>query len=319
VADRGYRLEKGKISRHDFLKMESSPPPAWSRRASSASAWLSIAAAIATIALKAFAWWLTGSSAGLRRARIARQPAAALLCSTLRLVTFAARGPSLRPVKAEYISAGGGAHRPAAGGISSPRSRASSTRPLDAPFLGLGITVVASLINLGVALVLMHAGKRHDSITLEADGKHLMTASGPRGGHRRRHSSTSPAGSAFPLVALAVASTSCGPVSLCAARRGPPRRRHRPQDQNEVNKIFTEYTRRYAVKFHAFRTRQAGSRRFIAFHLLVPDEWSVLRAHQLSEEIEERIRSLVPNSGVFVHIEPISDPASYDDEGLDRM
>ena len=86
-----------------------------------------------------------------------------------------------------------------------------------------------------------------------------------------------------------------------------------------MNKIFTEYTRRYAVKFHAFRTRQAGSRRFIAFHLLVPDEWSVLRAHQLSEEIEERIRSLVPNSGVFVHIEPISDPASYDDEGLDRM
>ncbi|HEY1290892.1 MAG TPA: cation transporter dimerization domain-containing protein, partial [Burkholderiales bacterium] len=77
--------------------------------------------------------------------------------------------------------------------------------------------------------------------------------------------------------------------------------------------------RRYAVKFHAFRTRQAGSRRFISFHLLVPDEWSVQRAHQLSEEIEERIRSLVPNSGVLVHIEPISDPASYDDEGLDRM
>jgi cation diffusion facilitator family transporter len=92
-----------------------------------------------------------------------------------------------------------------------------------------------------------------------------------------------------------------------------------PEDQNEVNKIFNEYANRYAVKFHAFRTRQAGSRRFISFHLLVPDEWSVKRAHQLSEEIEERIRSLVPNSGVLVHIEPISDPASYDDEGLDRM
>jgi cation diffusion facilitator family transporter len=90
-------------------------------------------------------------------------------------------------------------------------------------------------------------------------------------------------------------------------------------DQREVTKIFNEYGRRYAVKFHAFRTRRAGVRRFISFHLLVPDEWSVLQAHQLSEEIEERIRSLVPNSGVFVHIEPISDPASYDDEGLDRM
>jgi cation diffusion facilitator family transporter len=90
-------------------------------------------------------------------------------------------------------------------------------------------------------------------------------------------------------------------------------------DQAEVDKIIKEYTRRYAIKFHAVRTRQAGARRFISFHLLVPDEWSVLRAHQLSEEIEERIRSLVPNAGVFVHIEPISDPASYDDEDLDRM
>jgi divalent metal cation (Fe/Co/Zn/Cd) transporter len=86
-----------------------------------------------------------------------------------------------------------------------------------------------------------------------------------------------------------------------------------------VTRIFSEYSRRYGVSFHAFRTRQAGARRFISFHLLVPDEWSVLQAHRLSEEIEERIRMLVPNSGVFVHIEPISDPASYDDEGLDRM
>jgi divalent metal cation (Fe/Co/Zn/Cd) transporter len=90
-------------------------------------------------------------------------------------------------------------------------------------------------------------------------------------------------------------------------------------DQGEVTKIFNEYSRRYGVTFHAFRTRQAGARRFISFHLLVPDEWSVKEAHRLSEEIEERIRSLVPNSGVFVHIEPISDPSSYDDEGLDRM
>jgi cation diffusion facilitator family transporter len=90
-------------------------------------------------------------------------------------------------------------------------------------------------------------------------------------------------------------------------------------DQNEVTKIFNEYARRYAVKFHAFRTRRAGVRRFISFHLLVPDDWTVSRAHQLSEEIEERIRMLVPNAGVFVHIEPISDPASYEDEGLDRM
>jgi len=76
--------------------------------------------------------------------------------------------------------------------------------------------------------------------------------------------------------------------------------------------------RRYGVEFHAPLTRQAGARRFISFHLLVPDAWPVDRAHQLSEEIEERIRSLVPQAITLSHIEPISQPASYDDIKLER-
>jgi divalent metal cation (Fe/Co/Zn/Cd) transporter len=50
----------------------------------------------------------------------------------------------------------------------------------------------------------------------------------------------------------------------------------------------------------------------------VPDEWTVAQAHRLSEEIEARIRSLVPNASILAHIEPISDPSSYDDQDLDR-
>ena len=90
------------------------------------------------------------------------------------------------------------------------------------------------------------------------------------------------------------------------------------EEQHDINKIFSEYSKRYGVSFHALRTRQAGARRFIAFHLLVPDEWTVSRAHNLSEEIESRIRSLVPHAALEVHIEPISDPASYEDQTLDR-
>ena len=89
-------------------------------------------------------------------------------------------------------------------------------------------------------------------------------------------------------------------------------------ERAEIEKIFAEYRRRYGVDFHALRTRQAGARRFINFHLLVPDAWPVDRAHQLSEEIEERIRSLVPNAITLSHIEPISQPASYDDIKLER-
>ena len=89
------------------------------------------------------------------------------------------------------------------------------------------------------------------------------------------------------------------------------------EDTGEVTKLFTEYSKRYGVSFHALRTRQAGARRFISFHFLVPDAWTVAQAHQLSEEIEARIRSMVPNAAVFTHIEPISDPSSYDDQELD--
>jgi divalent metal cation (Fe/Co/Zn/Cd) transporter len=89
-------------------------------------------------------------------------------------------------------------------------------------------------------------------------------------------------------------------------------------DRDEIGRIFDEYARRHRTSFHALRTRRAAARSFISFHLLVPDEWSVKRAHRLSEEIEERIRELIEGASIDVHIEPISDPASYDDQGLDR-
>jgi len=89
-------------------------------------------------------------------------------------------------------------------------------------------------------------------------------------------------------------------------------------DQREIDKLFSEYSKRYGLSFHALRTRQAGVRRFVTFHLLVPDAWTVKQAHQLSEEIESRIRSMVPQASLLTHIEPISDPASYDDQDLDR-
>jgi cation diffusion facilitator family transporter len=228
--------------------------------------------------------------------------------------------------KAEYFSAAieGALIVLAAGGIVyAALPRLIEPAPLEAPVLGLGATVIASLINLGVGAVLIRAGKRHDSITLEADGKHLMTDVWTSAGVIAGVALVYATGWLLldPLIALAVA------VHIVWIGVGLVRRSVAglldaaigPEDQAEVTKIFTEYARRYGVKFHAFRSRRAGVRRFISFHLLVPDEWSVAQAHRLSEEIEERIRSLVANAGVFVHIEPISDPASYDDERLDRM
>jgi cation diffusion facilitator family transporter len=195
-------------------------------------------------------------------------------------------------------------------------------RELDMPFVGLALTVVASGINFAVAMALLRAGRQHESITLEADGRHLLTDVWTSAGVIAGVALVFFTGWLLldPLIAIAVAVhilwTGFGLVRRSV--RGLLDRAISDEDQREVTKLFNEYARRYGVTFHALRTRQAGARRFISFHMLVPDEWSVAQAHRLSEEIESRMRSMVPNLGVLVHIEPISDPASYDDQELDR-
>jgi cation diffusion facilitator family transporter len=291
-------------------------------------AWISVGAAIATIALKTLAWWLTDSVGLLSDAleSLVNLAAALLALSMLRL---AASPPDAdHPYgfsKAEYFSAGieGALIVLAAAGIfATAGPRLITPRALDMPFAGLALTVLASIINLAVAMTLLRAGREHESITLEADGRHLLTDVWTSAGVIAGVALVFVTGWLWldPLVAIAVA------VHILWTGFGLVRRSVRglldpaisAEDQRELTKLFNEYSRRYGVTFHALRTRQAGVRRFVSFHMLVPDEWSVAQAHRLSEEIESRMRSMVPNLGVLVHIEPISDPASYDDQELDR-
>jgi cation diffusion facilitator family transporter len=291
-------------------------------------AWLSVAAALATIGLKMLAWWLTGSVGLLSDALESLVNLAAAVLALAMLRVAASPPDAEHPYghsKAEYFSAGieGALIVLAAAGILIVAiPRLIQPEALEAPVLGLSLTFVASLINLGAARVLIRVGRRHGSITLEADGQHLMTDVWTSAGVLLGVALVFLTGwlRLDPLLALGVAAHIVW-IGFGLMRRsvaGLMDAAIPSGDQGEVTNIFEEYARRYGVAFHAFRTRQAGVRRFISFHLLVPDEWSVAQAHRLSEEIEERIRMLVPNAGVFVHIEPISDPSSYDDQDLDR-
>ena len=291
-------------------------------------AWLSVAAAIATISLKALAWWVTGSVGLLSDAleSLVNLAAALLALSMLRLA--AAPPDADHPYgfsKAEYFSAGieGALIVIAAGGIVwAAVPRLIAPRELDMPFAGLTLTVLASAINLAVAMTLLRAGRAHHSITLEADGRHLLTDVWTSAGVIAGVALVYATGwlQLDAIVAIAVALhilwTGFGLVRRSVSGLLDPA--ISAEDQREVEKLIGEYSRRYGVSFHAVRTRQAGARRFVSFHLLVPDAWTVARAHQLSEEIEARMRAMVPNAAIFTHIEPISDPASYDDQGLDR-
>ena len=72
------------------------------------------------------------------------------------------------------------------------------------------------------------------------------------------------------------------------------------------------------IQFHALLTRQAGARKFVSMHVLVPGAWTVQHGHELLERIERDIRAALPNSTVFTHLESLDDPASWADEMLDR-
>jgi cation diffusion facilitator family transporter len=181
---------------------------------------------------------------------------------------------------------------------------------------------VATAINLACALLLIEVGKRRHSIALESDGHHLMTDVWTSAGVVAGVALVAATGWLIldPLIALAVAAHIVWTGALLVRRsfRGLLDAAIPADDLAEIEKIFGEYRKRYGVDFHALLTRRSGSRRFISFHLLVPDLWTVAQAHRLSEEIEERIRSLVQNAILLTHIEPISEPASYDDIKLER-
>jgi cation diffusion facilitator family transporter len=291
-------------------------------------AWLSIAAALATITLKTLAWWLTGSVGLLSDALESIVNLAAALLALTMLRVAASPPDEQHPYgfsKAEYFAAGieGALIVLAAGGIfASAIPRLIEPQPLQAPLLGLALSAAASGINLAVGMLLIRVGRKEHSIALEADGHHLMTDVWTSAGVIVGVALVFLTGwlRLDPLVALAVAVhiVWTGLRLMRRSWKGLLDAAISAEDTGEVTKLFTEYSRRYGVSFHALRTRQAGARRFISFHLLVPDAWTVAQAHQLSEEIEARMRSMVANAAVFVHIEPISDPASYDDQDLDR-
>ncbi len=291
-------------------------------------AWYSVAAALATIGLKTLAWQVTGSVGLLSDAleSLINLAAALLALSMLRLA--ASPPDEAHPYgryKAEYFASGiEGALIvfAAASIVFAALPRLAAPQPIDAPLLGIVLSAVASVINLGCGWMLIAAGRRLHSIALEADGQHLMTDVWTSAGIIAGVALVALTGWHIldPLIALAVAAhiVWTGFRLMRRSFAGLLDAAIPEAERNEIEKIFTEYRPRYGVDFHALLTRQAGARRFVSFHLLVPDDWPVERAHRLSEEIEERIRMLVPNAITLSHIEPISQPASYDDIKLER-
>lgn len=289
-------------------------------------AWLSIAAALLTIGLKAGAWLLTGSVGLLSDAAESVVNLVAAIVALL-MLRIAARPPdedhNFGHTKAEFFSAaveGGMIFVAALAIIISAVDRFIHPQPLENVGIGLLISVVASLINGAVALVLLRAGREHRSLTLKADGKHLMTDVWTSAGVLVGVLLVKLTGwdrlDSIVAFAVGVNIVIAGFKLVAESTHGLMDPTLPAEENAAIVAVLLKHTTD-DVMFHGLRTRSAGRHGFATFDALVPGSWSVQKAHDLVEVIEADIRAEVEAVELRIHIEPREDPRAYGDHPVE--
>lgn len=290
-------------------------------------AWLSIAAALATIGLKSLAYLLTGS-VGLLSDAVESLVNLVAATMALSMLIIAARPADeehqFGHSKAEYFASGVEGIliliAAIAIGYAAVR-RILNPQAIEQAGVGLIVSAVASTINLVVARILLRAGRMHNSITLEADAHHLMTDVWTSVGVIVGVGAVAVTGWQIldPIVAIGVAVNIVwtGYRLMQRSVAGLMDAALCPEDHEKVQKVLDKYKER-GIQFHALRTRQAAGLRFVSVHVLVPGKWTTHRGHHLVEDIEGEIREALPGVNVLTHLEPKEDPLSFQDIEIDR-
>jgi len=296
-------------------------------------AWLSVGVAAGVLGLKLAAWRLTGSVGLLSDALETLTNLGGALMALL-MLRLAAQPPDAEHAyghdKAEYFSSGfeGMLIFLAAGLIVvEALPRLFAPRALEQTGAGLAIAALASLVNFACARVLASAGKRHHSITLIADSRHLMADVWTTAGVIAGVGLVALTGAWWldPLVALAVALNVLweGYRLIRESAQGLMDTALPDEEQQRLREVLEEFRAEgarqgTAIGFHALRTRRSAARRFADFHVLVPGDWTVQRGHDLVERLERRLAEVLPRLTAVIHLEPAEDPASYEDQDFER-
>ena len=288
-------------------------------------AWLSIAVAILTISLKTIAYLITNSVGLLSDALESIVNLIGALMA-LGMLTIAARPADENHTyghsKAEYFSSGVEGTLILVAAISiayAAIQRLITPKPLEQVGIGLIVSVVASLANLAVALILRRAGKQYNSISLTSNSHHLMTDVWTSGGVLIGVGAVVITGWQVldPLIAILVA------LNIVWTGVGIIRKSISGLMDSTLSKEYLDVIqsvldrqKETEVKFHALRTRQSGSLKIISMHVLVPGIWTVERGHQFVTQIENELSNAIADSVIFTHLESLSDPASFDDGNI---
>ena len=291
-------------------------------------AWLSVAAAVATLVLKLVAWRVTGSVSLLSDALESLVNLAAALAA-LSAVLIAAQPPdeehSFGHDKIEYFASGFEGALILAAAIAivwAAIGRLMTPAPLEGLGLGLLLATGASSVNLVVGRLLLKKGHAAGSPALMADGQHLLTDVWTSAAVLAGVALVWLTGWEFldPVMALVAAAfiLHMGLQLLRGAVHGLLDRSLPTEQMQAIQEVLRRHENATEVRFHALRTRASGARQFVAVHVLVPDEWTVRRGHDLLEQIEADLRAVLPAGHIFTHLEPLNDPASWEDEKWER-
>jgi len=278
---------------------------------------LSIAAALTTIVLKFSAFAITGSVGLLSDAleSVVNLVAAIVALVTLRIVE---QPPDEMHEyghdKAGYFSSGieGTLIVVAAIGIVWAGSqRLFDPQPVEQAGIGLTLALIASAINLGVGQLLIRVGRQRESITLEADGHHLMSDVWTSVGVVVGVAAATLTGLHWldPLIAILVGLKIGweGGRILWRSTKGLMDTAIAPEERTQIEAILESHRKQADIEWHALRTRQSGARRFVGVHILVPGDWTVQRSHTLANQIEAEIAQAIPNASTTTHVEPHGD------------
>ncbi len=289
---------------------------------------MSLLTAVLTVLLKGEAWWLT-NSVGLFSDALESLINVSSGIFALVILRIASKPPdTLHPHghdKAEYFFSaveGGMVFITAISIGFAAIHRFFHPEPLEQLGFALILAAIATLLNLGVGLILLRKGRQQNSITLEANGHHLMsdvwTSVGVIIGIALVYITSWQILDPIAAICVAVHVLLVGIKLIRRSIAGLMDESLSPDQEAAIHAVLVPYLKQ-GIHYHALRTRQSGQRCFISFHLLVPGVWTIQQGHDLAEKIEREIAALIKNACVLSHLEPIEDKRSWEDLDLDHL
>jgi cation diffusion facilitator family transporter len=194
--------------------------------------------------------------------------------------------------------------------------------PLESLEIGGLLALAASVVNFVVARVLLHYGRAHKSIVMEADGQHLMsdvwTSVGVLAGIGLVYLTKLTFFDSLLAIAMGLHISWTGLGLIRRSFDGLMDHAIPDEERDRIRAVIRTNLPEGAT-FHLLRTRLSGARRFIEFHLLVDGDISVREGHHLASKLEEALAAALPEVAVTIHVEPVDEESSWEPDYIRRL